>query len=95
VTREERVFVGVEDLLEIELSCSNERCKIRVSCPLSKGFNVPNVCPSCNEVWFLMGNDERKTAMYNFFDSLKALREMKSVPFGLRFRVHTESVSGN
>ena len=94
MTREERVFIEADDLREIEFYCTNDRCKARISYPLYKGFNAPNSCPSCSTQWLSpLDSDERKVALYKLFDCLKAIREMKSVPFGLRFRVHTENVS--
>jgi hypothetical protein len=93
MTSEQRTFVEAGDLSEVELCC--DACKTRVSCPLDKPFSVPNACPSCNAPWLHQHKqDERKEALYRFFESLKVIRGLKSVPFQLRFRVHTERLAG-
>lgn len=88
MTQEQRVFITADDVLELELCCTNDRCNARISYPVSKGFSPPIVCPSCNQSWFMPGrDDERKTLLYSFVDSIKKMRELKSLPFTLRMRV--------
>jgi hypothetical protein len=88
MTQEQRVFITADDILELEFSCSNDKCGLKMSFSIKKGIPLPAGCPACNTPWFQpYKDDERKTALYAFIDSLRQLRDVKSLPFTLRMRV--------
>jgi hypothetical protein len=88
MTQEERLFISAEDILELEFRCSNAGCGLRLTFQIDKSMPPPMGCPACNAGWFVPHkDDERKTTLYAFIDSVRKLREMKSLPFTLRLRV--------
>src|ERR1700680_2738787 len=92
MTREQLTFITADDIWEIEFCCTNDRCNARVSYPVGKGLNLPAQCPSCNTPWFTpVRDDGRKKILYDFVDSLKKMRELKS-PFTLRMLVSSDHV---
>jgi hypothetical protein len=94
VTREERVFINADDLLELEIACRNEGCSARVAYSLSDSLKPNIVCPVCNKDWFEQQGDPYRQALIAFASILRQMREMHPTHrFDLRLRVHEKSIA--
>jgi hypothetical protein len=87
MTSEERVYIAVKDLVEIEFRCKH--CKAIFAWPLTgEGFRVNN-CPGCNQEWFSEPSiDHRRKNLDQLLIALRGFREtLSNAQFELRLRV--------
>jgi hypothetical protein len=85
MTTEQRVYITVNELLEIEFRC--KECHVVFSWPItSGGFQIDN-CPGCNREWLSRGVDQRRTNLNHLLIALRALSNLSESDFELRFRV--------
>jgi hypothetical protein len=77
VTREERVFVGVDEIRALRWTCST--CRVAISYPLDQTIRLPRNCPSCNADAVDDPNFRPQHAAYHrFVDAVKTLRATES-----------------
>lgn len=50
MTIERRMIVGIDDIKAVTFECS--KCTGRIPIAISSLRDVPQQCPSCNEVWW-------------------------------------------
>jgi hypothetical protein len=87
MTHEERIYISVEDIQEIELQCKN--CSGRLSFD-ARPAAFPDRCPLCTEEWFKRTSqtDTRKMYLFDLSDRLMKIREsFKEVGCTLAFRI--------
>jgi len=86
MTTEQRVYITVNELLEIEFRC--KKCHVVFAWPLAAatGFRVNN-CPGYNTDWF--GEmDHRRKNLDQILIALRGFREtLADANFELRFRI--------
>lgn len=88
MTKENRLFVGLKDLIGVEFVCVN--CKAKVVLPPDRWAKFPRSCPSCDHKWI----DDRKEsvpfgALFYMLDGIRKLAEC----LGKRDIVKVESSS--
>lgn len=85
MTTEQRVYITVNELLEIEFRC--KQCKVVFAWPLdANGFRV-NDCPGCKQEWF-SEDDHRRKNLDKLLIALRGFREtLADANFELRLRV--------
>jgi hypothetical protein len=81
MTTEERTYITLNELSEIELTCEHEGCRVKFSWPIEKQFVGDDRCPGCNQEWF-SDRDARKQHLKVL---LKALSDLKSSLSGAKF----------
>ena len=88
MTTEQRVYITLNELGEIELTCKYEGCNVKFSWPIEKQFIGNDRCPGCNQEWF-SDRDARKHHLKSFLKALYDLRESFSgAKFDLRIRLN-------
>lgn len=87
MTHEERIYLSLKDLQDIELRCPH--CETKLTWPIrsSTSMNIPDKCPNCNKDWFLMHDPRRKTLGALVTVIRDTEKEFKEDSFFLRFRV--------
>ncbi len=88
MTTEQRVYITVNDLLEIEFRC--KKCKVIFAWPLEETGNFRvNDCPGCNTEWFSEPQfDSRRKNLDELLHALRGFREtLANANFNLYLRV--------
>lgn len=91
MTTEQRAYITVNELLEIELHCKHPQCDVRFSWPLGQGQIFVGACPGCNREWF-SGEDSRKKNLDMLIRALRGLSEhLPDAKFELRIRTESNA----
>jgi hypothetical protein len=82
MTAERLLILDLTDLRALRLACRH--CHTVVALPLTEPFTLPEVCPSCKEVW----SQDRQSPLEIFVRHLKTLiRQHADLAYDLRFEL--------
>ncbi len=93
MTTEDRVFIELVDIIEVEYRCRD--CKTAVTVKRENWRAIPDECPKCRRVspknylpWFPGGTTSTENQVINLLDSLEKLAQgAQDRKFDLRFRI--------
>jgi hypothetical protein len=88
VTTEQRVYITLNEFLEIEIGCKHEGCEAKISWPVEKNRLVDR-CPSCKGEWFAIPKDARRDHLTDLLEGIRNLRNnFDGAKFDLRIRIN-------
>ena len=77
MTREDRVFIGVDEIRAIRWTCGT--CRVAISYPIDQTIRLPRMCPSCNADAVDDPRFKPEHGVYQWFiDALKQLRQTET-----------------
>ena len=91
MTAEQRVYVTLNEFLEIEIGCKHDGCNAKISWPVEQ-HRVVDRCPSCHREWFSIPKDSRREHLAALLEALRNLRNnFEGSKFDLRIRINPDA----
>lgn len=92
MTAEQRVYITVDEFLEVEMRCKHAGCEAIFSWPIEYA-RIDSNCPNCKKEWFSGEEDSRKDHLLNFMKELRELRNnFKGAKLDIRIRINPNAI---
>jgi hypothetical protein len=89
MTVESRNFIGLDEIVAIEITCNNPTCRARATIPIGTGPLIYERCPQCDAQW--VGPDREAANARSAFDQfLRSLMDVIRLSGALKCKLQLE-----